>query len=375
VCSHALGETQESIHYSGIEVGSIWRLLVQGTAGLLGALKARVVCIYVAAADFVHGKAVALHAPLKCLKASARCGTGAWAHRPEGCDVRLLRQTGTGNNRRYCQQQAHHAASHADDPHLRRNRQVHIGRRLETGHFVLVSSRRAAKLDVMAAIRPIIAKRVVRVLVVEDERTLAATLARGLRSQGMAVDVAFDGRTALDIAIANEYDVVVLDRSLPVITGDAVCRELAGGTSRILMLTASGTISNRVEGLNLGADDYLGKPFSFDELVARIRALARRVVPALPPVLSKHDIELDPARHSVLRSGRPVELTPKEFAVLHALLAARGSVVAMERLIERVWDDRTALETNAARIVVSNLRRKLGPPSVIQTISGVGYKI
>lgn len=214
-----------------------------------------------------------------------------------------------------------------------------------------------------------------RVLIVEDEPTLGATLAKGLRRQGMAVDTANDGRSALNLAAGNEYDVIVLDRNLPVISGDDVCRELAGGQSRILMLTASGTITNRIEGLNLGADDYLGKPFSFDELVARIQALARRVLPALPPVLSRSDIQLDTARHQAERHGRALDLTRKEFGVLQVLLAARGSVVRMDTLLERVWDERTSPDTNAARIVISNLRRKLGRPPVIQTVSGVGYRL
>jgi DNA-binding response OmpR family regulator len=214
-----------------------------------------------------------------------------------------------------------------------------------------------------------------RLLIVEDERTLAETLAKGLRRQGIAVDLAFDGRSGLDLAVAADYDVVVIDRNLPVMSGDDVCRSLAGGASRLLILTASGTITDRVEGLNLGADDYLAKPFSFDELVARIHALARRVLPAALPVLAVSDITLDVARHSASRAGRALDLTRKEFAVLHLLLAARGAVVSMDTLVGRVWDMRTNADTNAARIVVSHLRQKLGRPTVIQTVPGVGYRI
>jgi DNA-binding response OmpR family regulator len=215
----------------------------------------------------------------------------------------------------------------------------------------------------------------VRVLIVEDEALLADVVAKGLREQRMAVDIAYNGERGLDLATANQYDVVVLDRNLPGITGDDVCRELAGGTARILMLTASSTITDRVEGLNIGADDYLAKPFSFDELVARIQALARRVSPALPPVLSRAGITVDRARHRATRDGSVLSLTRKEFAVLEVLLAAQGTIVTADGLLERVWDERTDPLSNVARIVVSNLRRKLGNPPVIATVLGVGYRL
>src|SRR5258708_2162444 len=191
----------------------------------------------------------------------------------------------------------------------------------------------------------------------------------------MAVDVAYDGERGLDLATANQYDVVVLDRNLPGISGDDVCRELVGGMARILMLTASSTITDRVEGLNIGADDYLAKPFSFDELVARVQALARRVSRVLPPILSRAGITVDRARHRATRDGCVLSLTRKEFAVLEVLLAAQGTIVTADDLLERVWDERADPLSNVVRIVVSNLRRKLGNPPVIETVPSVGYRL
>lgn len=215
-----------------------------------------------------------------------------------------------------------------------------------------------------------------RVLLVEDEQPLAGYIAVGLRKHGFAVDVAFDGRSALDKCELTAYDVVVLDRDLPVLHGDAVCRWLAqDGTARILMLTASGTVEDRVGGLTLGADDYLGKPFAFSELVARVRALARRSTPARPPVLRHADVVLDPARRAAERAGRLLSLTPKEFGVLEELLAAGGDVVSAETLLEKVWDEHADPFTNAIRITVGTLRRKLGDPPLIETVTGAGYRM
>ena len=214
-----------------------------------------------------------------------------------------------------------------------------------------------------------------RVLVVEDEARLADAIARGLRREGLAVDVAADGAEALEKAGTNAYDVVVLDRDLPAVHGDDVCRELAGGETRILMLTASTTVDDRVEGLELGADDYLGKPFAFAELVARVRALGRRGGPAREPVLTRRDLVLDPARRTVTRGGEPVALTRKEFAVLETLLAAGGAVVSAEELLEKVWDEHVDPFTNTVRVTVMNLRRKLGTPPVVETVIGAGYRV
>ena len=216
-----------------------------------------------------------------------------------------------------------------------------------------------------------------RVLIVEDEPALVDAVARGLRREGMAVDVAGDGSTALAKAEVNDYDVVVLDRDLPVVHGDEVCRALAlrRSTCRILMLTASGGVDDRVEGLELGADDYLPKPFAFAELVARLRALGRRTQVARPPVLVRGDIVLDPSRHVVTRAGRFVSLTKKEFATLEVLLAADGAVVSAEELLEKVWDEHADPFTNTIRVTVSNLRRKLGSPPVIETVVGTGYRL
>jgi DNA-binding response OmpR family regulator len=216
-----------------------------------------------------------------------------------------------------------------------------------------------------------------RVLIVEDEERLAATIARGLRREGMAVDIALDGVTAIEKADTSPYDVIVLDRDLPEMHGDDVCRILVeeGAGVRVLMLTASGEISDRVEGLSIGADDYLGKPFAFEELVARVRALARRTDRLMRPVLVSGDIVLDPAHHTVTRAGRDISLTRKEFAVLEDLLRAEGAAVSNEELLERVWDKHADRFSNAVRVTVMNLRKKLGDPAVIETVIGVGYQL
>ncbi len=216
-----------------------------------------------------------------------------------------------------------------------------------------------------------------RVLLVEDEERLAETIARGLRREGMAVDVVLDGRSALTKTTVNSYDVVVLDRNLPEVHGDDVCRELVArqSLSRILMLTAAGSIHDRVCGLDLGADDYLPKPFALKELVARIRALGRRAAPPVPPVLSVGDLSLDPARHLAERAGRDLCLTKKEFGVLEALLSAEGRVASAEELLEKVWDENADPFTNVVRVTIMTLRRKIGDPPLIETVPGVGYKI
>ncbi|MFI6906050.1 response regulator transcription factor [Nonomuraea sp. NPDC050394] len=215
-----------------------------------------------------------------------------------------------------------------------------------------------------------------RVLLAEDERPLAKYIAAGLRKHGFAVDVAYDGRAALDKCAATPYDVVVLDRDLPLVHGDAVCRKLAGqGRARILMLTASAEVADRVDGLVLGADDYLGKPFAFSELIARVGALVRRSSPARPPVLRAADVVLDPARRSAERAGRSLALTPKEFGVLELLLTAGGDVVSAETLLDKVWDEHADPFTNAVRITVGTLRRKLGDPPLVETVTGAGYRI
>lgn len=216
-----------------------------------------------------------------------------------------------------------------------------------------------------------------RVLVVEDDDVLAEAVATGLRREQMAVDVALGGQAGLERALVNDYDVIVLDRDLPGLHGDAVCEELiaAGCRSRVLMLTAAATIEERVDGLGKGADDYLPKPFAFAELVARIRALLRRAQPALPPVLTRDDLLLDPARRSAMRGGQPLCLGAKEFGVLEVLLAAQGRVVSAEELLERVWDEMADPFTTAVKVTVSRLRRKLGDPPVIQTVAQTGYRI
>lgn len=213
-------------------------------------------------------------------------------------------------------------------------------------------------------------------MLVEDEQPLAGYIATGLRKHGFVVDIAGDGRIALEKWELVPYDVVVLDRDLPVLHGDAVCRELAEhGTSRILMLTASDAIEDRVTGFELGADDYLGKPFAFSELVARVRALSRRANPAPPPVLRGAGVTLDPSRRTVEREGRLLQLTPKEFGVLERLLVAGGTVVSAETLLSKVWDENADPFTNAVRITIGTLRRKLGEPQILQTVTGAGYRI
>jgi DNA-binding response OmpR family regulator len=216
-----------------------------------------------------------------------------------------------------------------------------------------------------------------RVLLVEDHAKLATTVARGLRREGMAVDIAFDGQDALEHLAAAAYDVVVLDRDLPVVHGDEVCRQIAAGPgdSRVIMLTAARSISERVEGLGLGADDYLPKPFAFAELIARIRALGRRCAPAQPPVLVQGDLVLDRGRRTVTRAGRPLALNPKEFGVLERLLAAEGRVLTIGDLFEVVWDEMADPLSGAVKVTVSRLRAKLGDPPVIRTVPPGGYKI
>ncbi|MFC1402356.1 MULTISPECIES: response regulator transcription factor [Streptacidiphilus] len=216
-----------------------------------------------------------------------------------------------------------------------------------------------------------------RVLVVEDEQLLADAVATGLRREAMAVDVVYDGQAALDRVAVNDYDVVVLDRDLPLVHGDDVLRKIVeeGQPTRVLMLTAAGDISDRVEGLELGADDYLPKPFAFSELVARVRALGRRATTPLPPVLEREGISLDPGRREVLRDGKPVALAPKEFAVLEVLMRANGAVVSAEQLLEKAWDEHTDPFTNVVRVTVMTLRRKLGEPAVIITVPGSGYRV
>jgi len=216
-----------------------------------------------------------------------------------------------------------------------------------------------------------------RVLVAEDHAELADSVARVLHREGMAVDVALDGQAALDRTALTDYDVVVLDRDLPGVHGDDVCRALAAGPgrARVLMLTASGTIADRVEGLSLGADDYLTKPFAYAELVARIRALGRRAQPALPAILAHGDLRLDPAQRVVTRSGLRLALSPKELAVLEYLLAAGGRVVSAEELLERVWDAAADPFTTTVKATINRLRAKLGSPPVIETVPQSGYRI
>jgi DNA-binding response OmpR family regulator len=216
-----------------------------------------------------------------------------------------------------------------------------------------------------------------RVLIAEDEPRLAEALARGLRRNGFAVDIALDGDQALKRTSVVDYDAVVLDRDLPHVHGDEVCRKLVGTERppRILMLTAAADVRARVEGLNLGADDYLTKPFAFAEVVARLHALQRRHSVPQKPVLERSGIRLDPARHEVTRDGRAVTLSPKEFGVLHVLLRAEGTVVSPEDLLERVWDEHVDPFTNTVRVTVMNLRRKLGTPAVIETVIGTGYRL
>ncbi|WP_326833811.1 response regulator transcription factor [Amycolatopsis rhabdoformis] len=216
-----------------------------------------------------------------------------------------------------------------------------------------------------------------RVLVVEDEEPLADAIARGLRREGMAVDVALTGDDGHEKSSVTRYDVVLLDRDLPGMSGDELCREIvaSGELTRVLMLTASSSVSDRVDGLSLGADDYLAKPFAFPELVARVRALGRRATPAAPPLLTAGDVELDPAKRIVRRASGPIELTRKEFGVLEVLLSASGSVVSSEELLERVWDENADPFTTTVRVTVMTLRKKLGEPGIIETVVGSGYRV
>jgi DNA-binding response OmpR family regulator len=217
-----------------------------------------------------------------------------------------------------------------------------------------------------------------RVLVVEDHTELAEAVASGLRREGMAVDIAADGEAGLSNARVYEYDVIVLDRDLPRLHGDEVCRRLTTGDgirARVLMLTASGDIDDRVQGLSIGADDYLPKPFAFAELVARVRALARRSQPALPPVLECADVELDSARRLASRAGERLDLSGKEFAVLELLMGAQGAVISSEELLARAWDEAADPFSNVVKVTISRLRRKLGEPQLIETVPGGGYRI
>jgi len=216
-----------------------------------------------------------------------------------------------------------------------------------------------------------------RVLIAEDDSELAEVLATGLRRENMAVDIALTGDAAEEKLTATDYDVLILDRDLPGTHGDDVCRQVvaSGIATRILMLTAAGSVGDRVAGLTLGADDYLAKPFAFAELVARIRALARRAHAALPPLLAYADLLLDPSRLIAERSGQRLRLTPKEFSVLEVLLGARGGVVTTEQLLERVWDENADPFTNTVRTTMMRLRQKLGQPALIRTVPGRGYQM
>jgi DNA-binding response OmpR family regulator len=216
-----------------------------------------------------------------------------------------------------------------------------------------------------------------RVLIVDDHRELAATVAVGLRREGMAVDIAFDGEDALRHAAGDSYDVILLDRDLPKIHGDEVCRALVarGSRSRVLMLTAATTIEDRVDGLGVGADDYLPKPFAFAELVARIRALARRGATAHPPLLARGDLRLDTVQRVASRAGRRLELSPRELAVLELLLVANGAPVTTHELLARGWDEYVDRDGSVVKVTISRLRRKLGEPPVIETVPHTGYRI
>ena len=216
-----------------------------------------------------------------------------------------------------------------------------------------------------------------RVLVVEDFEVLARSIGTGLRREGMAVDVVLDGTDALTHLAVTRYDVVVLDRDLPGVHGDDICRRIAADRSdvRVLMLTAAGTVKDRVDGLGLGADDYLPKPFDFAELVARVRALGRRSTPPAPPTLSYEDVTLDPASHVASRSGRRLQLSPKEFALLECLLASAGVVLSAEELLDRVWDEAADPFSSAVKHTMRRLRAKLGDPPLIHTVRESGYRI
>jgi DNA-binding response OmpR family regulator len=217
----------------------------------------------------------------------------------------------------------------------------------------------------------------VRVLVIEDDAELAQAIGVGLRRTEMAVDVAGDGTTGLVRALDTDYDVVVLDRDLPGVHGDEICRRMVESDcrSRVLMLTAAGTMDDLVDGLELGADDYLPKPFDFPVLVARIGALYRRAQPALPPVLRHDDVELDTGQRRARRGSDVLDLSPKEFGVLELLLSSRGRAVSAEELLERVWDEAADPFTNAVKVTMSRLRAKLGEPPIIETVQRAGYRI
>jgi DNA-binding response OmpR family regulator len=217
----------------------------------------------------------------------------------------------------------------------------------------------------------------VRVLVAEDEPVMADTIAEGLRRRAIAVDVCYDGDAALERVTVNRYDVVILDRDLPLVHGDEVCRRIVAGDgeTRVLMLTAAAGIRDRVDGLDLGADDYLTKPFAFAELVARVGSLGRRARPALPPVLERAGIRLDRPGYRAWRDGLLLSLSPKEFAVLEVLMRAEGAVVTAEELLEKAWDENADPFTNAVRVAVLSLRKKLGNPPVIETVPGAGYRL
>jgi len=217
----------------------------------------------------------------------------------------------------------------------------------------------------------------VRILIAEDERMLADSLAEGLRNEALAVDIAYDGDAALERLGVHDYDVVILDRDLPVVHGDEVCKRLVGSGAlvRVLMLTAARDVPSRVSGLSLGADDYLPKPFAFEELLARVYALGRRSRPADPPTLERAGLLLDRARRQVYRDGRYVPLARKEFSLLAELMRAKGAAVSTEELLEKVWDEHIDPFTNTVRVTLMKLRRKLGDPPVIETVPGVGYRI
>jgi DNA-binding response OmpR family regulator len=219
--------------------------------------------------------------------------------------------------------------------------------------------------------------RAMRVLVAEDHEVLAAAIGTGLRREGLAVDVVLDGDDALEHLAVTRYDVLVLDRDLPGTHGDEICQQLAAGQAqtRILMLTAASTVADRVDGLGLGADDYLTKPFDFPELTARIRALGRRSAAPLPPVLRSGDVMLDPGRRVAFRGGRRLDLSPKEFAVLECLLGAGGRVIPAEELLERAWDEAADPFTTAVKTTIRRLRAKLGDPPVVHTVREGGYRI
>lgn len=227
----------------------------------------------------------------------------------------------------------------------------------------------------LTGVRPTIVA--MRVLVVEDEELIADAVATGLRREAIAVDVALDGRAAMDRVGVHDYDVVVLDRDLPGVHGDDVCRAIvtSGLDARVLMLTAAADVRDRVDGLDLGADDYLAKPFAFVELLARVRALGRRARPAVPPVLDRAGLRLDPSRREVYRDGRYVPLARKEFGVLEELLRADGGVVSAEQLLEKVWDENIDPFTGVVRFTMMQLRKKLGDPGLVETVTGVGYRV